>query len=129
PGNLSSMTNQAKAGNIGHRVYAEAQGDFRASLIQFQHHFYRGAYVLRLGAALLEGRADQTGSQSFREEHSIARLGILILFDVLNFNHTCYRITELDLVIANRVTSEQRHSCFIELVEAAPHDVSEYRKI
>src|SRR5438105_714410 len=123
------MTDQAEARNIGHCVYADAQGDFGASFIQLHHRLYCRTHVVWLGTALLESRADEAGPQSFREEYSISRFGILILFNVLYFNHTRDRITELDLVVSDRVTSEQRHACFIELLEATAHDVSEHRKI
>ena len=100
------MAEKAESCNVGHGVNPELQADFRRAPIELQHEFDRCLDVFGRRLPAFQSSCDQPGTKWFCENKAIAFTCSTVLFNIFFRDCSGNCISELDLVITNRVTAQ-----------------------
>ena len=120
---LRRVADQSEARDVGARVHAVDWRDrFGRGLVQRAHRRHRVIDDAVWRAAELDRGADDAGAKRLGQDQPIARLRAGVREDACRIDSAGDRVAELDLVIVDRVSAEQRDAGFAQLVETAAKD-------
>ena len=92
---------------------------FRRCAVQRSHGTYRLLRQRGLRAIEFDRRADDAGAERFGEEEDVARLRAGVRQHARRIDRAGHGISELDFLIPDRMTAEQRHARLAQFVEPA----------
>ncbi len=101
------MPQQAKTGDVGHRLHAVDIGESGTGQVHLAHHFRCQTFVFRFQQGFFLGGGQHANAQRLGEEQLATRLRGAVAFDALSWHHARDRQTEDRLRRINRVTTGQ----------------------
>ncbi len=118
---FASMSNQAEAGNVGHRVNAGIifGNELGGFLIESGHRLHGGFNPRWLCFAFLDGGRDDSRAERLGEDQYVPRLRAAIGAHFLWMNQACYRISEFSFFVANAVATDHGASGLDHLGESS----------